>query len=307
MDHEATHLDLTVLSIREREVLAAAMRGGSVRSLADELSVSESTVRTHLAHIYTKLGVAGRIELLARAQGASESTAPSPGAATTRSRRARRVVWAAATSAVAVALTVVAALALGGTSRFSDGGIAFDYPSGWSVHSQLPRSTGFGQVVAILGTLPWGPCEASDLNCHYQEHLGSAEIEVEVGVSRLQVADGICGWALTRPDLSPRSDGPAVAGTRYLRVLGRPTILTDWSVNGTDYYGSDGWREWLIAAPGSTATVYRIAAKWHGPGDEAMLHGLDQVIRTLKLSSIALPSYGQSDCGEPFPVAAASP
>lgn len=62
-------VDLTSLSEREREVLEAALGGASVRDLAAQLSLTEATVRSHLAHIYAKLGVAGRVELLARLKG----------------------------------------------------------------------------------------------------------------------------------------------------------------------------------------------------------------------------------------------
>ncbi|MGO1562684.1 two-component system response regulator [Actinomycetales bacterium JB111] len=48
------------LSAREREVLVLVARGGSNRSIAEALFVSEATVKTHLAHIYDKLGVSDR-------------------------------------------------------------------------------------------------------------------------------------------------------------------------------------------------------------------------------------------------------
>ncbi len=46
-----------VLSAREREVLALVARGRSNRVIAEELFVSEATVKTHLVHVYEKLGV----------------------------------------------------------------------------------------------------------------------------------------------------------------------------------------------------------------------------------------------------------
>ena len=54
------------LTLREREVAALARRGLSTRAIADQLSVSERTIETHLAHIYGKLGISGRQELLAQ-------------------------------------------------------------------------------------------------------------------------------------------------------------------------------------------------------------------------------------------------
>ncbi|GAA3861406.1 response regulator [Streptomyces sedi] len=55
------------LSAREREVLALVARGTSNREIARELFVSEATVKTHLTHVYAKLGVNDRAEAVARA------------------------------------------------------------------------------------------------------------------------------------------------------------------------------------------------------------------------------------------------
>lgn len=48
------------LTDREVEVLRLAARGFNRRETASKLSVSESTVRTHLEHIYAKIGVSSR-------------------------------------------------------------------------------------------------------------------------------------------------------------------------------------------------------------------------------------------------------
>lgn len=56
-----------VLTRKEREVLARLAQGLSNREIADALYVTPATVKTHLAHIYTKLGVTGRQEALAKA------------------------------------------------------------------------------------------------------------------------------------------------------------------------------------------------------------------------------------------------
>jgi DNA-binding CsgD family transcriptional regulator len=85
MGEEGTHritdgeLDLSGLSAREREVLDAAAEGLSARAIAERLSISEATVRSHLATIYGKLGVSGRVELLAHLHpGPTASHLPSP-------------------------------------------------------------------------------------------------------------------------------------------------------------------------------------------------------------------------------------
>ncbi|CAN5867590.1 response regulator transcription factor [soil metagenome] len=50
----------TALSGREIEVLELVARGGSNKELARELHLSEATVKSHLIHIFDKLGVADR-------------------------------------------------------------------------------------------------------------------------------------------------------------------------------------------------------------------------------------------------------
>jgi ATP/maltotriose-dependent transcriptional regulator MalT len=52
------------LTEREREILAHAASGRSNKDIADQLCVSLDTVKTHLHHIYRKLGVAGRVEAI---------------------------------------------------------------------------------------------------------------------------------------------------------------------------------------------------------------------------------------------------
>ena len=55
------------LTAKEREVLASLAGGGSNQQIADALFITPATVKTHLAHIYAKLGVKSRHEALARA------------------------------------------------------------------------------------------------------------------------------------------------------------------------------------------------------------------------------------------------
>lgn len=57
----------TTLSGREREVLALVARGMSNRLIARELFVSEATVKTHLGHVFDKLGATDRAAAVARA------------------------------------------------------------------------------------------------------------------------------------------------------------------------------------------------------------------------------------------------
>jgi DNA-binding NarL/FixJ family response regulator len=55
------------LTRKELEVLTRLAEGRSNKEIADALYVAPATIKTHLAHIYTKLGVTGRQEAVARA------------------------------------------------------------------------------------------------------------------------------------------------------------------------------------------------------------------------------------------------
>ena len=52
------------LSVRETEVMELIARGNSMAAIAERLVISENTVRTHAKHIYTKLDIHRRQELL---------------------------------------------------------------------------------------------------------------------------------------------------------------------------------------------------------------------------------------------------
>lgn len=55
------------LSPREREVLALLAQGRTNREIADALSVTLATVKSHLVHLYAKLGAGSRREALGQA------------------------------------------------------------------------------------------------------------------------------------------------------------------------------------------------------------------------------------------------
>ncbi len=72
--------DLSSLSEREQEIFAAAVEGVTAREIAGRFSLSEATVRSHLSSIYSKVGVTGRLELLARLSRKPAAGSPlSPG------------------------------------------------------------------------------------------------------------------------------------------------------------------------------------------------------------------------------------
>ena len=52
------------LTAREREVLALLARGRTTAVIAREIGVAGGTAHTHVAHIYTKLGVHNQQELI---------------------------------------------------------------------------------------------------------------------------------------------------------------------------------------------------------------------------------------------------
>jgi DNA-binding NarL/FixJ family response regulator len=65
--HDDESGDGTHLTPREREVLRLAAQGRSAPQIAGDLVIGESTVKTHLANVYAKLGVPDRAAAVATA------------------------------------------------------------------------------------------------------------------------------------------------------------------------------------------------------------------------------------------------
>lgn len=57
--------DEYLLTARECEILNYLIMGWSIPRIEEELSISNSTAKTHVRHIYTKTGVHSRDELKA--------------------------------------------------------------------------------------------------------------------------------------------------------------------------------------------------------------------------------------------------
>jgi hypothetical protein len=188
-----------------------------------------------------------------------------------------------------------------GTSSFSAAGVTLTYPAGWIVNDKLPRSSGLGQTFAILGTQPWGLCLPFDINCHFEERLEPSQISVNL--SRGILGGGsVCEIGVDRSDLAGRGPTDPPATGHLVRVDGRPALQTDYAVNGADYYHADAWRNWVIAAPGSTSEVFWIEAMYRGPGAETFHRQLDDLVASLRFDLLAAPSdAGPTDCGAPFP------
>ena len=54
------------LTNREKEIAAAVMFGKTDLQIAEELCISITTVRTHLKHLFRKLDVSSRAQLMRR-------------------------------------------------------------------------------------------------------------------------------------------------------------------------------------------------------------------------------------------------
>jgi DNA-binding NarL/FixJ family response regulator len=64
------------LTPREREVLAMLARGWSNRRISQELAIKEITVRTHVSHVLSKLGVHNRLEAALHAVRLEQASLP---------------------------------------------------------------------------------------------------------------------------------------------------------------------------------------------------------------------------------------
>ena len=69
---------LGALTAREREVLNLLARGLSNRDIAEELVITNKTVKNHLSRIYEKIGVHSRAEAIALWLGVREILSPGP-------------------------------------------------------------------------------------------------------------------------------------------------------------------------------------------------------------------------------------
>ena len=92
-DSQMTIAKLSALTPAEQAVLDQALTGVPAREIAEHLSISEATVRSHLSSIYVKLGVSGRVALLAHFRGGESSLPGVQAPASPRPRSASVVGW----------------------------------------------------------------------------------------------------------------------------------------------------------------------------------------------------------------------
>lgn len=233
----------------------------------------------------------------------------------------QRVEHAGARSASAwlaiAAVFVLVAVGVGAIPRGSSGpgnrglnhyraeGLDFDYPATWSIHDQLPATTGFGSIWAIIGTHAWPPsCGASDINCYYQATLEPGTIAVEIGLLAMPATDvDLCTRGVSGSDLQGRGPDDPVVSQTLIRIDGRPALRTTYDVSGKDYYRSDEWIQWDIAPVGTVDEAYTIHARFRGPGVEAMKAELDALIASIRLTPGFGGGQGPVDCGAPLTAA----
>ena len=67
-EHAQVPLPLDPLSEREREVLQLLAQGSSNQEIAQELVIAVDTVKRHVSHIFSKLGVKNRLQAGRQAQ-----------------------------------------------------------------------------------------------------------------------------------------------------------------------------------------------------------------------------------------------
>lgn len=115
LDEAITVKDISSLSPSECRVLDQALHGLTVREIADRLVLTDATIKTHLTHIYAKLGVRGRVDLLARFRqpgpaSTGEVSGRTPSGPRLPSRFSRP--WVQPTAVIVVALLVLLIAAL---------------------------------------------------------------------------------------------------------------------------------------------------------------------------------------------------
>lgn len=284
----------------------ALAAGASSTGLPEAVAAA---IRTPVEHADAADGVGdGPMPILEEVDGVTRRLPP-----VRASHRSRPLgAWLAVAAALAIVAVAVGfgvvdqspTVGPGGLRHYEVQGIAFDYPASWSIHDRLPASSGFGSTWAILGTHAWpATCGASDINCYDEAKLEPGTIAVDVGVHYMPSTDvDLCTRGATGSDIQGRGPDDPVATQTLIRVDGRPTLRTTYAVDGKDYYLSDEWLDWEIAAVGTVDTAYLIDAKVRGPGTDALKADLTALVASIHLTPSSLGGNdATTDCGAPFP------
>lgn len=67
-----------LLSKKEREVVSWICQGKSYKAVASEMQLSVNTVKTHMKHIYKKLKVKSKAELIVKTMTSDSTVQPRP-------------------------------------------------------------------------------------------------------------------------------------------------------------------------------------------------------------------------------------
>src|SRR5262245_45255297 len=89
IEPNSTEAPVEPLTRREREILALLAQGLTRPEIADKLTVALSSVKTHLQHVYGKLGVNDRRQAIVRAGALGLLDSP-PAAMPTRAQPERK-------------------------------------------------------------------------------------------------------------------------------------------------------------------------------------------------------------------------
>ena len=153
-------------------------------------------------------------------------------------------------------------------ATYDEGTFHFTYPGSWAIHTQMPSTSGFGQVAAILGTLPVDPaCGDIDLACYYQEQLLPGTLTVQIGTAN--------DSGTTIFDL------PRASTDRLTTVNGLPAVVSDRGHVVGNYDGSDLSIGWQIATPMSPDQVVTVEASIKGPGTDVMRAQVEALVASL--------------------------
>jgi DNA-binding NarL/FixJ family response regulator len=58
------NMNINILSVREKEILELLSKGMMYKEIAQQLNISQETIRKHAYHVYEKLHVSNRVEAI---------------------------------------------------------------------------------------------------------------------------------------------------------------------------------------------------------------------------------------------------